>query len=139
MKQKHGVTDQEIIDCYNKHKMLSKMAVELDKPEVSVWRRCKKLGLVFNNGGVKEPISTKEILEGKHPHFQTNKLRKRLLKEKIMENKCSECDITEWNGKEIVCQLDHIDGNGNNHKLKNLRLLCPNCHSQTLTYCGKNK
>jgi len=36
-------------------------------------------------------------------------------------------------------QLDHIDGNSHNHKFDNLRMVCPNCHSQTHTYCGKNK
>lgn len=35
-------------------------------------------------------------------------------------------------------QLDHIDGDSHNHKLENLRMICPNCHTQTETYCGKN-
>ena len=142
MKQKHGKnkhTDEQIIECYNKYKMLSKMSVDLNQPEVSIWRICKRLGLEFNNDGFKEKIPTDEILEGKHPHYQTNKLRKRLLKEEIFENKCSICGICEWNNLPITCELDHIDGNSKNHILKNLRLICPNCHSQTNTYCGKNK
>ena len=44
----------------------------------------------------------------------------------------------EWNDKKINMELDHIDGNRTNHKLKNLRMLCPNCHSQTDTYRAKN-
>ena len=70
---------------------------------------------------------------------QTLKLKNRLLKENILENKCSICGIDEWQGKEISLQLDHIDGDNHNHRLENLRLVCPNCHSQTDTYCGKNK
>jgi 5-methylcytosine-specific restriction endonuclease McrA len=77
-------------------------------------------------------------LDGKHPHFQTFKLKNRLLKNKIVENKCSICDIEEWNDKKINMELDHIDGNRTNHKLENLRMLCPNCHSQTDTYRAKN-
>lgn len=41
-------------------------------------------------------------------------------------------------GKKINCELDHIDGNRTNHLLENLRILCPNCHSQTNTFRGKN-
>jgi len=51
---------------------------------------------------------------------------------------CSECGIGEkWNDKQLTLQLDHIDGNSDNNNLKNLRLLCPNCHSQTETYGSK--
>jgi hypothetical protein len=142
MKQKHGSerhTDTEIIQCFERHKMLSKMSAELGLPEVTIWRRCKKLGLEFKNGGYKEKCETQDILSGKHPHFQTNKLRKRLIKENILENKCSVCGISTWNDNPITLQLDHIDGNNKNHILKNIRLICPNCHSQTETYCGRNK
>ena len=52
---------------------------------------------------------------------------------------CEQCGITEWNGKDIVFQLHHKDGNHKNNKLENLILLCPNCHSQTENYANKNK
>ena len=90
------------------------------------------------NKNVPPKIDLQEILEGKHPHFQTFKLKNRLLKEKIIENKCSVCNIEEWNGKELNMELDHIDGIRSNHKIENLRMLCPNCHSQTETYRAKN-
>lgn len=67
------------------------------------------------------------------------RVKSRLIKEKILEDVCSMCDIYEWQGKKISLQLDHVDGNNHNHRLHNLRLICPNCHSQTNTYCGKNK
>jgi hypothetical protein len=88
--------------------------------------------------GMPPRIDLQEILDGKHPHFQTFKLKNRLLKEKIIENKCSICDIEEWNGKKLNMELDHIDGERTNHRLENLRMLCPNCHSQTDTYRAKN-
>ena len=84
-------------------------------------------------------IVLNEILEGKHPSYQTLKLKKRMIKDGIRENKCEICGIVGWNDKPLSMQLDHIDGNSHNHKLENLRLTCPNCHSQTETYCGKNK
>lgn len=53
---------------------------------------------------------------------------------------CVLCGLgREWNQKELVLQLDHIDGNPTNNLIDNLRVLCPNCHTQTDTYASKNK
>lgn len=52
--------------------------------------------------------------------------------------KCAICGISEHNGLPLVLELDHIDGNHTNNEEKNLRHLCPNCHSQTDTYKNKN-
>lgn len=65
-------------------------------------------------------------------------LRRWILKKEYLEYKCNSCGIKEWQNKEITLDLDHIDGDRSNNKLKNLRFLCPNCHSQTKTYRGKN-
>lgn len=53
-------------------------------------------------------------------------------------HQCECCKLTEWMSKKIPLQLDHIDGNADNKTKDNFRLLCPNCHAQTETYCGKN-
>ena len=73
---------------------------------------------------------------GSDKYISTSKLKLKLLKEGIKENRCECCGITEWNGKPIVMQLHHIDGNNKNNSLDNLQMLCPNCHSQTENYCG---
>jgi hypothetical protein len=49
-------------------------------------------------------------------------------------HKCEKCNNTEWLGLPITLQLEHEDGNHNNNEKSNLKLLCPNCHSQTPTY-----
>lgn len=54
--------------------------------------------------------------------------------------RCALCSTGEtWNGKPLVMVLDHIDGNADNNQLDNLRILCPNCDSQTPTFKNRNK
>jgi Zn finger protein HypA/HybF involved in hydrogenase expression len=52
---------------------------------------------------------------------------------------CEHCGISTWNSMPLVLECDHTDGNPYNNKIDNLRLLCPNCHSQTPSFKAKNK
>jgi 5-methylcytosine-specific restriction endonuclease McrA len=66
------------------------------------------------------------------------KLVRRLLR-MGWEYTCNSCGIFEWQGKKLTLHLDHINGMHDDNRLANLRLLCPNCHSQTETYCRRPK
>lgn len=78
------------------------------------------------------------MIEGSTYSRQTLKVR--LIKEGILEEKCSECKQgNEWQHKKLVLVLDHINGVPNDNRLENLRLLCPNCNSQTDTFTGRNR
>lgn len=55
------------------------------------------------------------------------------------EAKCEICGIKDWNGKPLVFQIHHVDGNHRNHVVDNLQLLCPNCHSQTENFSNKKR
>lgn len=53
--------------------------------------------------------------------------------------KCFVCGLVEWRGKPITLILDHINGDSTDQRLENLRLICPNCDSQTSTWMGRNR
>jgi RNA polymerase subunit RPABC4/transcription elongation factor Spt4 len=66
-------------------------------------------------------------------------VKQRLLAAGLKEERCESCGLTEWLGRPVAFELHHINGNGDDNRLENLTLLCPNCHSQTDTWGGKNK
>lgn len=108
-------------------------------------RRIQELGCSiehFNRGissGNYQKYTMKEILTKDSNYVAISCLKKRLVNEGYLQYKCACCGITEWQGKPITLQLDHINGDNRDHRIENLRFLCPNCHSQTETYAGKNK
>lgn len=88
-------------------------------------------------GGAKI-IPMKDVLI-KGSSYKRGSLKKRLIKEGLLKVKCAGCEITDvWMGKKIVLVLDHINGDSTDNRLENLRFLCPNCNSQTETFCGRN-
>lgn len=90
------------------------------------------------NKGVPRPFLPKRKLEDilieNSPNVDSKSLKRRLYKLGIKTAQCEECKILEWNNKKLVFHLDHINGNHFDNRLENLRILCPNCHSQTETY-----
>ncbi len=74
------------------------------------------------------------------PSCRSGVLKKKMIKEGLIEDICDECKTPNiWNGKPITLELDHIDGDRFNNDFKNLRVLCPNCHSQTPTFRRKKE
>lgn len=84
-----------------------------------------------------EPIPDSEIFCENSTYLKRGRIKARLI-ELGMPERCAECGLApEWNGRPLTLQLDHINGVFNDNRFENLRLLCPNCHSQTETFAGK--
>ncbi len=104
-----------------------------------------KKGTVPWNKGIKtgkkscRNIPLHDIFDGKHPNIKTTSIKDKLIQDGIKSLMCEICKNTEWLGKPINLELEHIDGNSENHARSNLQLLCPNCHSYTPTYKGRNR
>lgn len=78
-----------------------------------------------------EEMFTLNTVDRKH-------VKNRIIEQNLIPYKCEKCGITEWKGKLLSLHLDHKNGNNKDNHLENLRFLCPNCHSLTDSYCGKN-
>ena len=65
-------------------------------------------------------------------------LKRRLVDSGLKENRCEQCGISTWRGEPLNAQLHHKNGDGTDNRLENIEFLCPNCHSQTDTYGGRN-
>jgi hypothetical protein len=66
-------------------------------------------------------------------------LKSRLLAEGLKENRCERCGIGDWLGAPLSMALHHVNGDGDNNRLGNLKMLCPNCHAQTPNFSGRNR
>ena len=106
-------------------------------------RRLKEGGINISHflmgcqSGNNRKFSKEETYTRNSPHFH---IRSRFFKDNIVEYKCKLCGLNNsWNGKELTLELDHINGDRYDNRIENLRWLCPNCHSQTETFCGKLK
>lgn len=84
-------------------------------------------------------IPLEEILVENSSYSNFSRLKLRLFSEGLLDCNCSVCGIDEWMGEKISLQMDHINGVKSDNRIENLRIICPNCHSQTKTYAGKNK
>jgi 5-methylcytosine-specific restriction endonuclease McrA len=69
----------------------------------------------------------------------TGNIKKIIMQENLLPYSCVKCGNSgTWFGEPIVLELDHVNGKNRDHRLENLRFVCPNCHTQTPTFKGRN-
>lgn len=131
--------------CFSK----SRIIPQEDKKANYSYKRyvdCQGCGVTLQNNSTKyctlqcqQDTATRKRLElwkdGKH---YENRVIRRFL-EILHGYNCSVCGVTDWNGKPITLEVEHKDGNSDDSSPENVCLICPNCHSQTDTYKGKNR
>lgn len=80
-----------------------------------------------------------EILVRRSSYTNTGNLRRRLIAEGLKKPRCEWCGLDTWLGRKLPLHLDHVNGDPSDNRLENLRILCPNCHALTDTWCGANR
>jgi hypothetical protein len=137
-------------NCFSFRQMLHKLNLKETGGNYSnIQNRCKQFGVNTSH------FFGKNWNKLGHPNFgnagnsldnfftivdkkiSSSRVKVRLINNNLKEYKCEECGIDSWNGKRLVIELHHKNGNPCDNRLDNLQLLCPNCHSQTHNYCKK--
>ena len=157
-KYNNGLSVEKLIDVIQNSHTMAEAARTLSMPFTSMRRLAETYRIYKPNQGWSKNFilpskrKTKEYFieniltiktESKRNKWSNKDIKLKLFEFQLKSNICEECGQTaEWNGKKLVMHLDHVNGNNQDSKLDNLKILCPNCHSQTSTYCrgqGKNK
>lgn len=151
-KIKYSVSEEEFIQIVKNHYSVSSCirACNLVVGGANYrgfWKRVKELNLDTDHftgqGHLKgknhnwSPEISIEKAFVENGSMQSRNLKNKILKHNLKDYKCENCGINKWLDKDISLQLDHINGVNNDNRLENLRFLCPNCHSQTPTFCRK--
>lgn len=141
--------ENEFIRVCNTSESMSQAARKLNMHFNTFKRYAIKLGCYSTNqahkgmrlGKYKTHAKTEDILNGKYPEYQTYKLKIRLIDEGYIQDRCQICGWQQKpeGAKYTPCELHHKNGDSHDHSLKNLVLICPNCHSLTDNYRSKNR
>ena len=137
-----GLVNYCSLECRN-----SRFWSEEDKNKKSISAKSSEKVMIANNNRpddywekivkIRKENRQKQIIKSNYEELSFESLRFRILYEQ--KNKCNNCGLDEWLGQKLVLELEHKDGNNKNNDRNNLEMICPNCHSLTKTWRGRNK
>jgi hypothetical protein len=138
--KRYNIEWSKIQEHYNQGHSIQECMLEFGIPKGVFYRalRLNKLSVNYMDSVKKGEMLGNRLVTDSHAN--RGQLKKTLIKKGLLKNECYICgQAPEWNGKELVMVIDHINGIHNDNRLENLRLLCPNCNSQTDTFSGRTK
>ena len=140
--------EDKVKDCYSFAELCRRLGL---KPEGSnpktVRKKMDEFGIDYShftgqrwNTNPSNPVYQGKYLPNlcEHSLLSTSNAKALVYKLGLKENKCEICGISEWQGKPLVCELHHINGDSTDNRIENLQILCPNCHSQTENFRSRN-
>jgi 5-methylcytosine-specific restriction endonuclease McrA len=101
----------------------------------ATWNDARLRGAVITRP---QALPLEQLLVAGTPRGRWN-LKNRLIAAGLKKEQCEKCGITDWLGRPLSMALHHVNGDGTDNRLENLQLLCPNCHSQTENFSGRNR
>lgn len=144
--------DDKVREAFLNAKTMSEIILKLGQPLGSAsFLNCKRAAERLNlevpiyvrdmaAANLKSKIPLEQILVEKSTYTNRQSLKSRLIRADMKEDKCESCgQLPLWNNRHLTLQLDHINGIGDDNRLENLQIICPNCHTQTSTFGFRNK
>jgi sugar diacid utilization regulator len=150
-KHKHYEIPKDFVQVVKSSRSMREAAQKLSIPLTSFKRMAIEKGVYKTNQGWSRGIGIiarrttkerfiREVLKENGLEWRNSAIKAKLLEFDMVKDACSICNQANiWNGKPLVLQLDHINGKSRDNRLENIRLVCPNCHSQTDTFGSKNR
>lgn len=151
MNNRMSFTKSELVDAVNKSLSITDTLINLGfRNHGANYKTIKKSLILWNintehfdrrrSATKNKKVYSREEIFCKNSKYSRSSLGLATKRHKVFEVECcSRCSITEWNGEPLTLQIDHINGDNADNRIENLRLLCPNCHSQTPNFSGRKR
>ena len=141
--------EENVKDCYSLCELCRKLGLKPVGGNInSVKRKLDEFEVDYShftgknwNVNPKNPVYRGKFLPNlsEHSSLRSTHVKELLFRMGLKENKCECCGLSEWQGKPLVCELHHINGDSSDNRIENLIILCPNCHSQTENFRSRNR